>query len=643
MAEYEFLLALDGQRTIEQAREQAAISTHQQHTLSPEQAESLVLWAVGEALMDEHTSAGPTTASGNRSSLAWIKLPLFSRDTDWQPIVRATGWLFDARAILMVVMLWLLACCLLLLDRHRFAQDLAAILAPGGWLTLTIVWLVLKAVHELGHLVCCRRFGGKVGDVGVAWMLLAPVAYVDLTDLYRLNSRWQRVLTCLAGIYIEMIVAAIAVIVWSGSTSPTVCHLLATIAVTASVGSLLFNLNPLMRLDGYHAICDLLDRPNLGTDGAKALQTIAARLFLGRKSKRQTSQTRLAAYGLAVFAYRIVVSIGIVTAAHAMYGRTGLLLMAVLMVSVTVAPLLRAAASVFHEFRHRPVVLVRFSIASTFIAILLVVGWHSIDRWQSAWHGVVEYVDDSPVRSSSAGKVVRVLVESNQRVHAGDALVELENLAIVAARAKAESELASGLARYSRLRDSHLPAEAAAEHQANQALETRLSYLKQQEENLIVRAPRVGTVIALDPNNWVGRWCDEGEALLLVVDTSKKKAIVAIPQAEVQRADYDTPESVRTAVLPTGSVGTTDLLIFETGDGQTIAGTVTRIAQRAELTPPHPALAASAGGPLCVRLTNDAKSALLLSPYLRLEATIYDPSNQLHPGQSIRLRSHWNR
>ena len=154
-------------------------------------------------------------------------------------------------------------------------------------------------------------------------MLVAPVAYVDLTDLYRMKSRSHRVFICLAGICVEMIVAGVSVFCWSQSLSPWCNHFYATIAITASVGSLLFNLNPLMKLDGYHALCDWIGRPHLASDGARAMNGFASRGFLGKRNNRNTASFRLTAYGIAAFAYQISITLGLVAGSYAMYGRVG--------------------------------------------------------------------------------------------------------------------------------------------------------------------------------------------------------------------------------------------------------------------------------------------------------------------------------
>ena len=119
LAEYEFLLALDGVRTIEQARERAAATSHQKHSIAPEQAESLLHWALGESLLAGQNASPQTAASRSKSSLAWIKLPFMAGNTQWRWPVSMAGWLFDSRAITAVLAMWCMASCMALLDHDR--------------------------------------------------------------------------------------------------------------------------------------------------------------------------------------------------------------------------------------------------------------------------------------------------------------------------------------------------------------------------------------------------------------------------------------------------------------------------------------------------------------------------------------------
>ncbi|MGV3483943.1 MAG: HlyD family efflux transporter periplasmic adaptor subunit [Planctomycetaceae bacterium] len=622
LAEYEFLLAIDGQRTVEQAREQAAMSTGHRRVLSADQAETLVLWAAEEGLLDGYFHPRHARNHTRSSSLAWVKIPLMHGNMAWRPLVKATGWLFSPSALAGSILLWVVASCVALLGQDRFVEDVSVVFSANGWLMLAGVWLVLKIVHELGHLVCCQYHGGRVGEVGMAWMLIAPVAYVDLTDLYRMESRGKRVFTCLAGIYVELTIAALSVLAWSCTDSAAASHLLATVAVTASAGSLLFNLNPLMRLDGYHAVCDWIGRPHLGAEGAKAMQAAVAKIALGRNRPVRSSGMGLTIYGIAVVVYQVAVSLGLVAAAFSMYGRVGLLIVSAAMLVIAIPALTRLWRAINQERRSRPAVIVRLALSLLVLTAVLSAAWQGFGTWRSGWWGVVDYAHDAPLRCASAGKVIRVWIEAGQQVQRGDRLLELENLSLRNEWIQAQCELAAGESRWKQLRESSLPAEAASEQKANEAIRTRLAHLQRQVDGLVLRAPRDGIVIASDLEHWNGRWFREGDAVLHVVDETKKKIVAAVPQSASDQIS--------------GAAGAE--ISCRSHDGSLIRAVVTSITQQADLAPPHPALAATAGGPLAVRPEIEQEEVVLLSPHLRLEAAVADREHRLFPGQFVKIQ-----
>ena len=206
-------------------------------------------------------------------------------------------------------------------------------------------------------------------------MLIAPVAYVDLTDIYRIPSRRHRVMTCLAGIYIELTIASIAIFCWWNSTSPTWIHFLVNTALTASVASILFNLNPLMRLDGYHAVCDWLDRPHLGSEGTKSLQSVASLLFLAKRNPQELVNVVLAAYGFSTLAYRFVISVCVVSATYAMCGQLAMAIVMVALLASAVPVFVKVLKTILRECKQRPAVAVRMSVVGICIGIIGATGF----------------------------------------------------------------------------------------------------------------------------------------------------------------------------------------------------------------------------------------------------------------------------
>ncbi len=190
------------------------------------------------------------------------------------------------------------------------------ILAPANlpWLYLGMV--ILKTLHEFGHAYFCRRYGGQVHAMGVLLMIFTPMPYMDATSAWGFRARWQRVLVGAAGMIVEVFVAALATLVWA-HTGPGTLHGVAyNIMLIASVSTLIFNLNPLLRFDGYYILSDLVEIPNLNQRANLQLRYWAERYLFGVQQGESPARTRpeaggLAAFGVAAGLYRVVVFGGV--------------------------------------------------------------------------------------------------------------------------------------------------------------------------------------------------------------------------------------------------------------------------------------------------------------------------------------------
>ena len=181
----------------------------------------------------------------------------------------------------MVALFTLAAVWRLAMHWTEFAASLQRVLCPDQHFVLAACWLFLKLAHELGHGIASKRFGGDVREFGVAMIFFAPVPYSDVTASWRC-TRWERMAVAAAGMYFEWIVALVAVAVWCSSASPAVRQVCVYVVSLATLTTILFNANPLCRMDGYYLLSDFLGWPNLAAQGQSISQGWLSWLFLGR-------------------------------------------------------------------------------------------------------------------------------------------------------------------------------------------------------------------------------------------------------------------------------------------------------------------------------------------------------------------------
>ncbi|HEV7915724.1 MAG TPA: hypothetical protein VGP22_18325, partial [Albitalea sp.] len=228
------------------------------------------------------------------------------------------GRLFDTPAL----MLW----ALLVGSAGVLAIGEAGALRAHGaqWLAsqhyLALMWFAyppIKAVHEAAHAIAVRRFGGDVREFGVTLLLLTPVPYVDASAANAFGERRERVLVSAAGIMAELGIASIALFVWLGVENGLLRDLAFVTMFIGAASTLLVNGNPLVRMDGYHAMCDRLELPNLAERSRRWCSARLSRLFSGHAAAAGPVPARgeaawLALYAPASWGYRAALGVWIV-------------------------------------------------------------------------------------------------------------------------------------------------------------------------------------------------------------------------------------------------------------------------------------------------------------------------------------------
>ncbi|QDT68010.1 Peptidase family M50 [Planctomycetes bacterium MalM25] len=237
-----------------------------------------------------------------------IRLP----GVDPTPLLDATGWLgrlLFNRLFAGLLLLVALAVGVGLLGRadelsHELGQ-LTNLLEPRYALAAVLAVMLTKTWHELGHALACRRVGAECHEVGVMLLAFLPCLYCDASDAWTLTSRWRRVLVALAGVYFEAILAVAAAGVWLVLAPGPLRVLALDVVVIASLSTLLVNLNPLLRFDGYYVLADAWGVPNLHQHARETLWGGLRRWIAGGAPPERpaASPVGIALYGVASVAY----------------------------------------------------------------------------------------------------------------------------------------------------------------------------------------------------------------------------------------------------------------------------------------------------------------------------------------------------
>lgn len=636
LPEYTFLSLLDGRTTIGDAITQT-VNVLGRDAFDEPQAGVICHWLVESKLLasdgprDRNGQADPaeTANLSRRLNPMSMRLPLGCPQPLLIALAALAGGLFSLGGLL--AWLTILACSAWQLAPHteQLWRESAVVLSPHNWLWIAMWGLGLKVIHEASHGVACVRFGGRVREAGIVFILLMPLPYVDLTSTWRL-SKWRRIVTSAAGMFAELLIAAIAGILWANTSDELLRQHLLQLMLTASVVTLLFNANPLMRFDGYYMLADVLELPNLSVHGQQWLLHFAKRWLLGVRSTSPTwpeGRTWLVAtYGVTAAIWRMVVSVSLIVAAAVWFEGSGIALAAGAVLAWFIQPLWRGlryvlVGSTFEQPRRiRFAVIAAGTAASLTWLLTSVTAWHSLSL-----PGIVESVDAVTVRAESPGFVEEVLTESGRTVRAGDPLIQLSNHELESQRQQLLIEIERSELRSRTFQQAEELAARNAEDDNRAGLRTKLEELHHLCDLLLVRAPRSGVVAASDLPSLVGSYVSPGRELLVVGDAEEKEVRVLISSEQFEAATLSLNETVRVRL---------------TDDGFAATGILHKLEPRATVHAPHPALCAGAGGPISTKVSassptpSNRDSQELLDPHVvGYVALDRETSRLLGPGQ----------
>ncbi|MCA9079348.1 MAG: biotin/lipoyl-binding protein [Planctomycetaceae bacterium] len=637
-AEYLFCSLLDGRTTLAEAATLAARALGAD-AFNEREAVSISSWLIDNGLATPMQRAGlqRTTQAMPRSRWSlnpfWMKFPLLNPDKLVQTLVPILGGLFSFPVFCLALLLFGWSGILLVGRWEEFAAASSLLFVPQNWLWMGLIWIALKLVHEFAHAISCRRYGGQVREMGLVFILFAPIAYVDVTSSWAFPSRWRRMAVAAAGMYIELIVAAIAIILWCSSDNPVLRFVLYQTIVMAGVTTVLFNANPLMRFDGYYILSDLLGIPNLYTQGSKASAQWLGRLVWGHgspsKEVRGWEARLLVIYGLLSGCWRVLVTISLTIAAAVLFAGAGLVLAGIGVVMFAV-PLLRQLFGVLNrEWREHPLALVRGLVVLGSVATMvgLIVFYLPCPGTNHA-PGIIEYQDLQVIRPETPGFVARMLVREGDEVTAGEILAELRNEELDNEVADLKLAIAQSQSRHRKLTRGGEISAAQVEARNQRTLQERLDDRLTRQAGLKVIAKESGRIVGHRLGELVGTYLDEGAELLAIGREQSKEIQVSIPQAalEVAEASLGTERTVR---VP--GVGL-------------IQGEVERLVPRASVKTPHAALLVPYGGDLAVMIDrqksdNEEISYLLTEPRFLMTIPLSETdSRRVHAGQRAALQ-----
>ena len=420
----------------------------------------------------ESQAAGPHAAiprSRIRGTLLYLRWKAFDPDRLFDDLAHRFRWLFTPAFVALSAALMLLAMGITAANYGAIGRRLPELYRTD---IFVFAWMILLAVitsHEFAHGLTCKHFGGHVHELGFMLIFFQPAMYCNVSDAWLFPEPRKRLWVTFAGAYWEMFVWSMATLVWWATDPNTLLNLMALVIMLTSGIKTLFNLNPLIKLDGYYLLSDLLDIPNLNRRASNYLRGLLNRLVGGSEDRRTTDveprQRRiLLVYGVlaAVFSYGFLALVfwHLGTALTTRYQAVGFLATTGLIVAFfrrPLANLTRPGGTIANLLKHgknrrRSVIVMLLAVVGA--ALLLVHVELTVPAPFTALP--VRYAE---VRAEVEGIIEQVLVIENDRVAEGQTIARLSDLGWRSELDKVKADVAATAARLKMLRVGPRPEE----------------------------------------------------------------------------------------------------------------------------------------------------------------------------------------
>ena len=546
---YYLIGLMDGQRTVHEIWEAAHEHLGDD---APSQSQTIVLLGQLHASDLLRSDAVPDAAEvfervaqHRRSQVRqrWWS-PLLQRIPMWDPdafLDRGLGVVgFLARPIVLGAALALIAFACVLAAVHwreLSAPGADAILRPHAFALMLLIYVFMKALHELGHAFAVKAFGGQVHEMGVMLLVLLPVPYVDASAASAFEHKGERILVSAAGVIVEAVLASLALLAWlvieDGALRTAMWHML----LIGGASTLLFNGNPLLRFDGYYVLADAIEIPNLAERSRFHLATQFETRVLGLPERRAagvmgSEAMWLAGYGVASFAYRLTVLTAIALFVASALPVVGAALALWALASAILIPAARGLARLHQDPRVRRSPLRAIAGTAGVIATLALVLFVLPVPLSTTAEGVVWPGEDTQVRATSDGFVLRVLVEPGREVAAGEPLIETEDPVLEARVAVLEARLREVRARHLATRvEDRVAAEIVSQEIA--VIEADLERARERADGAIIRSPIAGHFVLPRAQDWPGRFVRRGDVLGWVSDRGAPTVRTLVPESSL--------------------------------------------------------------------------------------------------------------
>lgn len=594
------------------------------------------------------------------TNILYLKVPLIDPDRILNKMLPWCRFVFTTWFFLLSCLFCMSALLLVATHFDAFREKLPSFREFMTLKNVAFMWVALgitKVIHEFGHGLSCKVFGGEVHEMGALFLCLSPCLYCNVSDAWTLPNKWHRMIIGGAGIYVELVIAAAATFVWWNSASHPIIHnLTLSLMVVCSVSTVIFNGNPLMRFDGYYVLSDWLEIPNLREKSTRYVKALLGEFCLGIEAPKEPymalwRRILFVTYAFTSYIYRWVITFGILMMVNSFLKPHKLAILGYFMGFMAVLGLFGMPTYRFIDnYRKRgrlpDMKSERVTITVIVAGILLLVFFFvplPVSRVRTL--GVVQLQPEAEVRvyvPPYGGDLLQIEVDEAKWVEKGEILAKFYNRDLDSQLKDAEAQCEILKEQIKSLRDQAFKAVDPAQRGAieaklvqaegdRNAAEAKIKPLRDQIDNLTLRAPSAGVVMGLPDVDEIGKFWDreQDRPFCKIGNPDKLRVLVPVPPLDYRLLKEDLQVDKNLAVT----------IRVQGRSSMTWQGRITMMQEaEAKTIPAH--LAAQHGGPIPTTPSSTPGVYAPQSQQYLVGIDLLDPDQAICPGTMAQVKIH---
>ncbi len=492
----------------------------------------------------------------------YMRFPMMDPDNLYNAIIKRIWFIWTSGFLVFSAILFSLAAIILIANWETVSVGLSQLWAFSDKglrdiLMFIGVLMLVIILHESGHGLTCKRYGGEVHEVGFMLIYGMPAFYANVSDAWTFDSKASKLWVTFAGAYVELIICSIATFVWFLSAPGYFTHDLAfTFMLVAGLSSIAINMNPLIKLDGYFALVDYLEIPNLGEDAA-AYVTALARKYIFRvpvtiPNYNKRMKRILLIYGILSFFYKVFITCVMLVFFYRIvnffFPENSVFIYPFVAFRLLKKRLRAPINGIKFLYQDKKEMLMKprwlaLVILITTIALGLFV-FLPLPRWHSATF-VVEPIETVSARAGTEGFIAKILIKEGEEVSRGTRLAIMLDRNLEEQRNSLQSQI-TVLDRNIRAQSARgAVAESMVEEQRRTQLSQQLANTETQLRRLIITAPEDGVVVTPKVEQKIGIMLKEGDEFCSIAKAGSVQARIRVDDWDLEDVTVGAPATLR--------------------------------------------------------------------------------------------------